>query len=67
MTQSAKEFSRLSLNTSETSDKSQQWFQTESNETIATTIQRAVENQLKISCTILRPASNRALSKYVIA
>ena len=37
------------LNTTETNDKTQQWFQTENNENI--TIQKAIESQLNISCT----------------
>jgi len=45
--------STITLDTSETSEDTKQWFQTESNETIATTVQNAIENQLGISCAIL--------------
>ena len=33
-------------------EKTQQWFQTENNENIATTIQKAIESQLNIPCAI---------------
>ena len=46
--------STITLNTTETNDKTQQWFQTENNENIAITIQKAIENQLNISCAISR-------------
>jgi hypothetical protein len=45
--------STITLNTTETNDKVQQWFQTENNEKIAISIQKAIENQLNISCAIL--------------
>jgi hypothetical protein len=45
--------STITLNTTETNDKTQQWFQAENNENIATTIQNAVESQLNIPCAIL--------------
>ena len=45
--------STITLNTTETNDKTQQWFQTENNENIAITIQKAVESQLNIPCAIL--------------
>ena len=45
--------STITLNTTETNDKTQQWFQTENNENIAITIQKAVESRLNIPCAIL--------------
>ena len=44
--------STITLNTSETNEKTQQWFQTENNENIATTIHKAIESQLNIPCAI---------------
>jgi len=41
------------LNTSETSEEAQRWFQAQRNENIAAAIEEAVEYQLNISCPIL--------------
>jgi hypothetical protein len=45
--------STISLNTTETNDKTQQWLQAENKENIAATIQKAIKSQLNISCAIL--------------
>ena len=45
--------STIALNMSETNEKTRQWFQTENNENIATTIQKAIEDQLNIPRAIL--------------
>ena len=45
--------STIILDTSKTSEDTEQWFKTQQNETIATTVQNAIETQLQISCAIL--------------
>lgn len=44
--------STITLNTTETSDETQQWFQIETNENVAINIQKAIKSRLNVSCAI---------------
>ena len=55
--------STILLNISEISEETRQWFQTQSNENIATIIEEVIENQLNISCPILGISKQKNIIK----
>ena len=55
--------STITLNITQTNEKTQQWFQTENNEKIAITIQNAIKSQLNISCAIFGISKQQKIIK----